>query len=113
VPPSTPTEEQLARVWAEVLSIEQPGVEDNFFVLGGHSLLGVKLLSRIRDTFGVELPLGELFASPTIRTLARLIEQQSPPSEPIQPQRIQAAARGTKTIEEMLAEIKGRSEATS
>ncbi len=87
VAPSTPVEELLARLWAEVLGIESAGMHDNFFALGGHSLLGTRLISRVRESFGVELPVRTLFEAPTIRDLAGHIEaalrdqtgQQAPP----------------------------------
>ena len=70
VAPRTPEEELLAGIFAEVLSAPQVGVHDNFFELGGHSLLATQVMSRIRDTFEVELPLRELFESPTIGDLS-------------------------------------------
>jgi len=87
VAPSTPVEELLSRLWAEVLGIESAGMRDNFFSLGGHSLLATRLVSRVRESFGVELPVRSLFEAPTIRDLAGHIEaalrdhtgQQAPP----------------------------------
>ncbi len=91
VAPSTPTEELIAEIWAEVLEIEQIGVFDNFFELGGHSLTGVKLQSRIQDAFQIELPLNKLFEVPTVAELANLIEgekfsqekSEAPPIVPV------------------------------
>nr|WP_081431391.1 non-ribosomal peptide synthetase [Moorena bouillonii] len=70
VAPRTPTEESLARMWGEVLGLEEIGIYDNFFHLGGDSIQVIQLLSRIRNTFSVELPLHYLFEDPTIAKLS-------------------------------------------
>ena len=75
VAPSTPMEERVAPIVASLLNLEEIGVEDNFFMLGGHSLLGTQLIMRISDTFGVDLPLRALFDAPTVRELSDEIEQ--------------------------------------
>ncbi len=74
-PPTTPVEEDLANIWAEVLGVEQVGVHDNFFELGGHSLLATQIASRVRELYDVEIPLRALFESPTIAQLAILITE--------------------------------------
>jgi amino acid adenylation domain-containing protein/thioester reductase-like protein len=73
VAPRTPVEEQLAQMWVAALGVERVGIHDNFFELGGHSLLTAQLLSQVRETFQVELPLATLFEAPTIAELAQAI----------------------------------------
>ena len=63
-------------LWASVLRVSRVGINDNFFELGGHSLLAIQLISRIRDAFGVELPLSELFERRTVAELAQSIDEQ-------------------------------------
>jgi amino acid adenylation domain-containing protein len=71
----TPVEERLAVMLSSLLGLQQVSINDNFFMLGGHSLLGTQLISQIRGTFGVELALLTLFESPTIEQLALEIER--------------------------------------
>jgi amino acid adenylation domain-containing protein/thioester reductase-like protein len=73
VPPRNATEEKLARIWTDVLGVEDLGVEDDFFELGGHSLLATQLSARVRAAFQVELPLLQLFERPTIAALAEAL----------------------------------------
>jgi acyl-CoA synthetase (AMP-forming)/AMP-acid ligase II/acyl carrier protein len=74
-PARTPVEERLAVMLSVLLGLEQVSVHDNFFMLGGHSLLGTQLISQIRGAFGIELPLRTLFESPTIEQLSHEIER--------------------------------------
>ncbi|MEG4814071.1 amino acid adenylation domain-containing protein [Microcoleus sp. K5-D4] len=74
VAPHTSIEEVLVKIWAEVLGIKRVGIRDNFFELGGHSLLATQLVSRVRDAFGVELPLRRVFEAPTISELSKVVE---------------------------------------
>ncbi|MGB3204152.1 MAG: amino acid adenylation domain-containing protein [Crinalium sp.] len=73
VAPTTPLEKSLAEIWTKLLNLEQIGIHDNFFDLGGHSLLITQLVAKIRDTFQVELPIRSLFDAPTIARLAACI----------------------------------------
>ncbi|MFZ4702148.1 MAG: amino acid adenylation domain-containing protein, partial [Candidatus Methylumidiphilus sp.] len=72
--PNTPTEELLAVCWANVLKREAVGRDDNFFELGGHSLLATQLVSRIRESFRVELPIRAIFEHPELARLAAAID---------------------------------------
>ncbi|MEG4575130.1 amino acid adenylation domain-containing protein [Microcoleus sp. N3A4] len=74
VAPHTSIEEVLVKIWAEVLGIKRVGIRDNFFELGGHSLLATQLVSRVRDTFAIELPLRRVFEAPTIAELSKIVE---------------------------------------
>jgi amino acid adenylation domain-containing protein len=72
--PRTPVEEMLAEIWAEALGVERIGLHDNFFDLGGHSLLVTKAIFRIRATLDVELQVHKIFEQPTVARLARIVE---------------------------------------
>ncbi|MEH2147513.1 non-ribosomal peptide synthetase [Nostoc sp.] len=77
VAPRTPTEQELATIWAEVLKLKQVGIHDNFFELGGNSLLATQVISRLREAFSLNFPLRYLFENPTIAELAqKVISQQ-------------------------------------
>jgi amino acid adenylation domain-containing protein len=75
VGPRTETEKALAAIWRELLVVENIGINDDFFDLGGQSLVAIKAVSRIQDTFEVDLPLRNLFERPTIAGLAEVIDQ--------------------------------------
>jgi acyl carrier protein len=74
IPPGNNTEKSLAEIWQEVLGIEHIGINDNFSELGGDSLLAIKILSRMRETFGVDITVQMLFEKPTIAELSERIE---------------------------------------
>ena len=74
VAPRTPVEQVLANLFSEVLGVDNVGIYDDFFVLGGHSLLATRVVSRLRETFHVELPIRELFENPTVIELAASVE---------------------------------------
>jgi len=75
VPARTPTEQRVAAIVASLLGLESMSVKDNFFYLGGNSLLGTQVIARLRETFGVEVPLLSLFDCPTVSTLSTEVEQ--------------------------------------
>jgi thioesterase domain-containing protein/acyl carrier protein len=79
VGPRNAAEETLCRLWQEVLRRERVGIHDNFFNIGGHSLLAVQVISRIRQAFTIEMPLSVLFAAPTV---ARMAEHIAAVNEP-------------------------------
>ncbi|MFT3775980.1 MAG: SDR family NAD(P)-dependent oxidoreductase [Minicystis sp.] len=75
VAPRNELEAKLAEIWQKLLGIDRIGVEDNFFKLGGDSLIAIQLGTRLRDTFGLDVPINDLFESPTIAALAQKIER--------------------------------------
>ncbi|HEX6289409.1 MAG TPA: amino acid adenylation domain-containing protein [Herpetosiphonaceae bacterium] len=94
VAPGTEIEQQLAAIWQQVLGLEQVGIHDSFFDLGGHSLLATQVMSRIRQTFNIELPLQSLFTAPTVAQAARLIVEK------------QVEQTDRARLEQLLAEIR-------
>jgi acyl carrier protein len=74
VAPGTATEATVAEIWGELLKRDRVSIDDDFFVLGGHSLVATRVIARLRDAFDVELPLRALFEAVTVRTLAEHIE---------------------------------------
>jgi thioesterase domain-containing protein len=93
-PPRSALEELVAGIWAEVLGCERVGLHDDFFALGGYSLLAIRLLARLRAATGVDLPLRALFASSTVAALAAEVERslRAPGAAPLPP--IEPAAAG-------------------
>lgn len=75
VSPQTPAEKSLANLWTKLLGVNRIGINDNYFELGGDSLLATQLVSQVRNVFEVEIPLVELFRHPTLAELAALIEE--------------------------------------
>jgi amino acid adenylation domain-containing protein len=78
VAPRTAIEQQLADIWNELLGLEQIGIHDNFFDLGGHSLLIARLIARLHQTLQVDLPWRSLFDAPTVAELAQMITTHAP-----------------------------------
>lgn len=78
VAPRNEIEMVLADIWAEVLGVERVGVRDNFFDLGGHSLLSTRVVVRVKETFGFDVPLHRMFTEPTVEALAVALLEISP-----------------------------------
>jgi amino acid adenylation domain-containing protein len=95
VPPSTPTEEVLVALWADLLEVKQVGIRDDFFALGGHSLLATRVMARVRQELGVELPLRELFNHSTVEKLAERIDEAT------------LTGAGAEDLEALLAAMEG------
>lgn len=74
--PRNDAEQKIADIWQEFLGIEQVGIQDNFFDLGGDSLLAIRLFAQIKKIFGKDLPLATLFQAPTVEQLASILQQE-------------------------------------
>jgi amino acid adenylation domain-containing protein len=98
VPPRTALEQELAAIWAEVLSLDRVGALDSFFDLGGHSLAATRIVSQVIKRFRLELPLQSLFQSPTIAEMAAVITEH------------QARKIAEPELERILAELESISE---
>jgi hypothetical protein len=83
VPPRNATEARIAALWSELLRtpVASLGVHDDFFARGGHSLLGMELIRRVGDAFGVEVPLQCLFERPTIAALGERVQELAPSTD--------------------------------
>ena len=79
IAPRNPLEQQVAALWTEVLGRNSLTIHDDFFTVGGHSLLAIQLISRIRERFAVDLPVRRLFEGPTIESMAGYIAEHRPP----------------------------------
>jgi amino acid adenylation domain-containing protein len=92
VAPRTPVEEAIAEIWTMLLNKEQVGVEDNFFESGGHSLLVIQLIARVRSTFQVKLRLRSVLQRPTVAAMAQQVEELLAESRQLPEQQAQTAA---------------------
>jgi nonribosomal peptide synthetase DhbF len=100
VAPRDAEEEELVRIWTDLLGHE-PGVEDDFFELGGHSLAATRLLSTLRERFGVEISVHSFFETPRIEALAEKVRASRDRSEP-PPEKIGRVRRGTGDLQQLL-----------
>ncbi|MFN7994222.1 MAG: amino acid adenylation domain-containing protein [Bryobacteraceae bacterium] len=81
IAPRTQVEAKLVEIWQEILRVPSLGVRDDFFDQGGHSLLAVRLLARVRDVFDTEIPLATMFHEPTVEHMASAIEERKRPQQ--------------------------------
>ena len=72
-PAETPLQHTLVAIWQELLQTPQIGIDDDFFAIGGHSLLGMQMIARVRDRLGVSVAIRQLFETPTIRQFAAAV----------------------------------------
>ena len=83
VAPRTETERMMAEIWSRVLGLTKVGIHDNFFEIGGHSLVATQIVSQVRDEFQKELPLRALFESPTVAGLAEILSGERPDDDQV------------------------------
>ncbi|MBF8667870.1 amino acid adenylation domain-containing protein [Pseudomonas putida] len=84
VPPRTPLQQQVAAIWAQVLKVERVGLGDNFFLLGGHSLIATQVTSRVQEQVGLPVSLKALFENPGLGDYCAQLEQLTPQADPVQ-----------------------------
>ena len=107
VAPRSSVEEKVAAIWAEVLQAEKIGIAENFFDLGGHSLLGVQVVSRLQQALQVDTTLRDLFENPTVASLAASIEQKLKNAvEPTEKILFDLETRSDEEVERMLLGFK-------
>jgi acyl carrier protein len=110
VAPRNETETVLAAIWSEVLGVDRVGVHDNFFELGGHSLLATQVISRVRDTFRVELLLRNLFDATTVAQLALVIDEQHAKPAVTEINSLPMTTESSVDVDALLAELEQLSE---
>ncbi len=97
--PRTRAERAIARIWSELLGLPAVGIDQNFFDLGGHSLLGTRVVARVANALGVSVPLWLLFEHPTVAGLAAALKNaDGPAAVPARPLAAGAARRGARTL---------------
>lgn len=108
VAPRDSVERKLAEFWRELLGVQEIGVEDSFFDLGGHSLIAVRLFRMIRQSYGLDLPISVLFEAPTIASSAALIRERTGVSDDADDARPAAAASDVRRMTHLVAMHPGR-----
>lgn len=110
VSPRNHFEEELAKIWSEVLGVARVGVHDNFFELGGHSLMATQVVSRARECFQVEIDLRQLFENSTIAEMATEVARRQVEQQGRTINNIPLTPRGDQDLDQLLAELDGLSE---
>jgi non-ribosomal peptide synthetase component F len=106
VPPQTSMERTIADLWQKLFDLERVGIDENFFDLGGHSLLLVEMHSRLRETLKIDFPVVTLFEHPTIRSLARHMDQPTGSAAPVREGMRDRAIRQKQALDEMRNRLK-------
>jgi amino acid adenylation domain-containing protein len=104
IAPQTEVERTLAGIWAELLNVDQVGVQDNFFELGGHSLLAMQVVARIGSSLSIEMPIRLVFECPTLKQLSAQVDDLR------QVHLLNEVSRGGDDIEELLGRVASMSE---
>ncbi|MEP2640106.1 condensation domain-containing protein [Roseobacter sp.] len=82
--PTTPTEQTIAEIWSDVLQTAPPKAQDNFFAIGGHSLLAAKVVTRLRRAFDIDLPVRVMFDTPVLADMATYLDARQAAAAPTQ-----------------------------
>jgi acyl carrier protein len=110
IAPRTSLERDVAKIWGDILSLDQVGVHDNFFELGGHSLVAIRVVSQVIQTFCVDLSPKALFDSPTVAEMAVVIETNLPKratQEDLDRLLSEVEAMSNEEAKRLLAEVSG------
>lgn len=105
--PRTATEKVVAAIWEEVLDVERVGAQDDFFMLGGHSLLSTRVLVRVRTAFGVNVPLQRFFRDPTVAGLATAVGEFADSPEAVERTAELILEMSALADDEVAAELRG------
>ena len=105
VAPRTPLEHRIAAIWEQVLQLERVGIEDNFFEVGGNSLLLTEIAARLRDGLQRDFPIIDLFEYPTVALLAAHLEQAPDQSDGVQDGQDRGAARAARLAQRALSRV--------
>jgi acyl transferase domain-containing protein/acyl carrier protein len=105
--PGTPTQQKIARIWADLLGVEKVGTQDNFFDLGGHSLLAIQVVTRIKAELTAEVSVATLFEAPTVESLSRLLGREGEPPQGFEHSRDRGKKRKEERRRRQLERLEG------